>query len=310
MRIAHISDLHVLALSGAGPLRFVNKRASGYANLRFKRKHVHRREVVRTIAERLASTSVDHVVITGDVSNLALEPEFAAVRHILDNVLCMSPDAVTLVPGNHDVYTQGAEKKRRFANYFGPYLASDLPGERTDQPGGMFPIVKLRGPVAIIGLSTAMARPMFVASGKLGSQQLDALARILASREVQSRTPVILLHHPIHNPPGWLARHKEGLIDAVQLKAVLEPLSRGLVLHGHLHRRIHRRFITGSGHLDVVGATSASLVHESDTRRAAYNEYEIDESGAITKITAFVYRNLDEGFAEVAVPIGLEHDHK
>jgi len=310
MRIAHISDLHVLALAGAGPLRFLNKRASGYANLRLKRKHVHRREIVRAIAERLASTQVDHVVITGDVSNLALEPEFAAVRHLLDEVLCMAPEAVTLVPGNHDVYTQGAQNKRRFSSYFAPYLGSDLPDQRTDQPGGMFPIVKLRGPVAIIGLSSALARPMFVASGKLGTSQLEALARILASPEVKARTPVILLHHPIHNPPGWFTRHKEGLVDAAGLRAVLSPLSRGLVLHGHLHRRIHRRMTTASGHLDVVGATSASLLHENDARMAAYNEYEIDEAGVITRMTAFVYRNIDEGFVEAALPVGLDADHK
>jgi 3',5'-cyclic AMP phosphodiesterase CpdA len=310
MRIAHISDLHVLALAGAGPLRFLNKRVSGYANLRLKRKHVHRREIVRLVAERLASARVDHVVITGDVSNLALEPEFAAVRHILEDVLQMPPSAVTLVPGNHDVYTRGAESKRRFASYFEPYIRSDMPHERTDQPGGMFPIVQLRGPVAIIGLSTALARPMFVASGKLGPTQLEALRKILASSEVKARTPVILLHHPIHNPTGWLKVHKEGLVDAEQLQQLLLPLDRGLVLHGHLHRRIHRTLSTTRGHLDVIGATSASLVHESPARMAGYNEYEIDETGAIARLTAFVYTDLHRGFVETTLPEGLATDHK
>ena len=37
MRIAHISDLHVLALDGAVPFRLLNKRATGYANLKLKR---------------------------------------------------------------------------------------------------------------------------------------------------------------------------------------------------------------------------------------------------------------------------------
>ena len=84
MRIAHISDLHVLALEGAIPYRLFNKRATGYANLRLNRKHAHKSEIVRAIAAHLAQAAVDHVVITGDVSNLALETEFAAVRRILD----------------------------------------------------------------------------------------------------------------------------------------------------------------------------------------------------------------------------------
>ena len=81
-------------------------------------------------------------------ANLALEREFEAVRTLLDDVLRFSPNAVTLVPGNHDVYTRGAEKNQRFARYFEPYLTSDLPKYRTRQPGGLFPVVKLRDKVA------------------------------------------------------------------------------------------------------------------------------------------------------------------
>ena len=37
MRIAHLSDLHLLSLTGVPLRRFLNKRISGYANLRLKR---------------------------------------------------------------------------------------------------------------------------------------------------------------------------------------------------------------------------------------------------------------------------------
>ena len=96
MRIAHISDLHLLALDGVSPLRFINKRATGYANLRFRRKHVHRGDIVRAIADHISREGVDHVVITGDVSNLALEGEFELVRHVLENHLRLPPSAVTI----------------------------------------------------------------------------------------------------------------------------------------------------------------------------------------------------------------------
>ena len=39
-----------------------------------------------------------------------------------------------------------------------------------------------------------------MASGELGKPQLEGLKRILVHPEVQKRTPVILIHHPIHNP--------------------------------------------------------------------------------------------------------------
>lgn len=303
MRIAHISDLHVLALTGAVPFRLFNKRATGYANLRFRRNHQHKSEIVRAIAKHLSGAKIDHVVITGDVSNLALEAEFEAVRSVLDDVLRLPPSAVTIVPGNHDVYTRGAQKKRRFWQFFEPFLTSDLPHFGTEQPGGHFPIVKLRGPVAIIGLSTALARLPFVAAGRLGRTQLAALEEILASPEVKKRTPVVLLHHPLFNPAAWtrMKARLEGLEDASHLRELLLPLSRGLLLHGHLHRRIHHKLATRGGHVDVVGATSASLVHTSPARMAGYNLYEIDDDGAITALESYAYDETAGDFQPAAL---------
>jgi 3',5'-cyclic AMP phosphodiesterase CpdA len=302
MRIAHISDLHVLSLEGAIPFRLFNKRATGYANLRLHRKHAHKSEIVRAIAAHLAKANVDHVVITGDVSNLALQTEFAAVRRILDEDLGLPPAAVSIVPGNHDVYTRGAAREQRFHSYFEPYLVSDLPDHCTKHEGGMFPVVKLRGPAAIIGLSTALPRPPFVAAGRLGDAQLEKLERILASAEVRARTPVILLHHPVHNPVTWLKTQLEGLADADRLSHLLAPFDRGLLLHGHLHRRLHREVRTNRGHFDVVGATSASLVHESAERMAGFNLYELSNDGLITAIESFFYDENARSFTSTALP--------
>jgi 3',5'-cyclic AMP phosphodiesterase CpdA len=302
MRIAHISDLHVLALEGAVPFRLFNKRATGYANIRFNRKHAHKGELVRAIAAHLSATKVDHVVISGDVSNLALEAEFEAVLALLDDVLGLPPSRVTIVPGNHDVYTRGAEKNKRFARYFERYLVSDLPEYRTDQPGGMFPVVKLANRVAVIGLSSALARPPFVASGHLGDAQLGALEKILACPDLRNKVPIIVLHHPVHNPPTWLKSRLEGLADAARLKQLVMPLSRGLLLHGHLHRRIHRKFATHGGHVDVIGATSASLVHPSPARMAGYNLYELSDEGAIRSLESFFYDEAKSAFAAADLP--------
>ena len=301
MRIAHISDLHILALNGAVPFRLLNKRAMGYANLRFHRKHKHKSELVRTIATHLSGAGIDHVVITGDVSNLALESEFEAVRTILD-ALGLPPSAISIVPGNHDVYTRGAARDQRFYRYFEPYLASDLPDHRVSHEGGMFPVVKLRGPAAFIGLSTALPRLPFVAAGRLGDAQLDKLELILQSPEVRARTPVILLHHPLHNPLTWLKAMLEGLDDASRLSRTLGGLERGLLLHGHLHRRLHRKLLTSTGHIDVIGATSASLAHESPDRMAGFNLYELSNDGLITTIDSYRYDEKERSFASTALP--------
>ena len=302
MRIAHFSDLHVLSLEGVKAYRFLNKRLTGYANMRFKRSHVHHVSYVRAIAREIAKSKIDHVVITGDLTNLALEAEFEAVRLLLERELGLDAKHVSIVPGNHDLYTRGAFTARRFEEYFGQYMTSDLPELAIDIGVGRFPIVKLRGPAAIIGLSSAVPRPPFVAAGKLGKRQLDALTKILVHPEVKKRTPVVLLHHPAHNPLSKVKTLLEGLHDAALLWTTMKDLPRGLVLHGHLHRRMQRPLATTSGSLHAIGATSASLDHEDRARMAGFNLYELSAEGAIVTIEAHVFDPKRDGFDVESVP--------
>jgi len=302
MRIAHFSDLHLLDLTDVGILRFLNKRVVGYANLRMKRAHVHRAAYVGAIAREVRRLDVAHVVITGDLTNLALETEFAMARDLLERDLELDPSRVTIVPGNHDLYTHGSEKKRRFAEYFGGYMKSDLPELAVEVPAGAFPIVKLRDGVAFIGLSTAVPRPPLMASGRLGAAQLDALRRVLAHPEVVKRTAVVALHHPAHNPSSRLKARVEGLDDADELLAQLGELEHCLLLHGHLHRRIQRVTPTAKGKFFAVGATSASLDHEDDAKMAGFNVYEIGALGAIESVEAHVYEPAKDTFRIDSVP--------
>jgi hypothetical protein len=302
MRIAHFSDLHVLSLAGVGWHRFLGKRLTGYANLRFKRNHAHHSAHVLEVAREIAEQRIDQVVITGDITNLALESEFSLAKEILERELHLSPRDISIVPGNHDLYTRGALKSRRFTEFFSEYTRCDL-DVAVDIGAGHFPYVKLRGPVAIIGLSSAVPRLPLVASGKLGRPQLEALARALEHPEVRKRTPVLLVHHPLHNPPSKLKTLVEGLTDAEALAALLSRLDKGLVLHGHLHRRISRKLMTTHGHVLAIGATSASLSHEQATRMSGFNLYEIDDAtGAIGTIEAHVLGAGGKGFRIERIP--------
>ena len=220
------------------------------------------------------------MAITGDITNLALEPEFEAARSLLEDDLGLAPSEISIVPGNHDLYTRGSLTGRRFTRYFGRFLESDLPELAVDTGLGPFPFVRLRGPLAIVGLSSAVPRLPFVAAGKLGRAQLDALERVLAHPEVVKRTPVVLLHHPAHNPPSRLKTLLEGLHDADELTRRVEHCSHGLILHGHLHKRQRRPLLTRRGELHVVGATSASLHHEHGAKMAGFNLYEFDDAAS------------------------------
>ena len=161
------------------------------------RKAIHRADLVEKIVDALNRDRPDHLIITGDVTNLALEAEFEYAARVLSR-LALPPSAVSMVPGNHDTYTRGSHKVGRFGTYLGHFATSDV----HVSGDALFPFIRLRGPVAIVGLSSAVPRPPLVASGELGETQLGALRRALAHPEVAARTPVVLVHHPVHNPPS------------------------------------------------------------------------------------------------------------
>jgi 3',5'-cyclic AMP phosphodiesterase CpdA len=286
LRIAHVSDLHVLSPFGAEWRRTLfNKRLTGYANVIRQRGRVYRSEYLATVLSA-AAAQADQLVVTGDITNLSLEREFEEARALLDGAA--RTVEVTVVPGNHDVYLPAIHEERRFPHHFGAFLRSDLPQLARDLRAGPFPCVKLRGSAAIIALSSAVPRPPFFASGRVGGVQLAALEEILAHPEVVRRTPVVLIHHPPVDGRIRLAQLRDGLVDAQRLRRVLSSLARGLVLFGHLHLRVHHRLRTDRGALDVIGASGAALDHPDLAVRAGFNAYAIGDDGSVVSAEAHV----------------------
>lgn len=286
LRIAHVSDLHVLSPRGVEWRQALfNKRLTGYANLFLHRARVYRREYLVTVLTAAAGWA-DHVVVTGDVTNLSFDREFEEARSLLEEVA--RKVEVTVVPGNHDVYLPSVHAERRFERQFGAFLRSDLPELARDRLAGPFPCVKLRGPVAIVALSSAVPRPPFVASGRVGARQLAALAEVLAHPEVARCTPVVLVHHPVVDGRLRLARLRDGLVDAEGLRAVLAPVARGLVLFGHIHVRRCWTLRTAAGILDVFAASGAALDHPHPAVRAGFNAYTISDDGTLVTADAQV----------------------
>jgi 3',5'-cyclic AMP phosphodiesterase CpdA len=197
---------------------------------------------------------------------------------------------VTVIPGNHDIYLPRVQRERRFERYFDRFLQSDLPDLAVDVPAGRYPCVKLRGPAAIIALSSAVPRPPFIAAGYLGGAQIEAFTKVLLHPEVTSRTPVILIHHPAVDNRCRPAQLRDGLVDGASFRAALAPRARGLVLFGHLHVRVRCVFRTRSGTIDVIGASGAALDHPDSSIRAGYNLYHVNQRG-LAKAEGFV---LDE----------------
>ncbi len=293
-RIAHVSDLHVLSRTSEHWRRIVfNKRVTGYANLALRRGRVHRREYLLRVLAAAAGQS-DHLVVTGDITNLSLEHEYEEAGGLLATVARRTE--VTVVPGNHDIYLPSVHDRRRFTHHFSAFMGSDLPELARDLPAGRFPFVKLRGAAALIGVSSAVPRPPFIAAGYLGHPQIEALERVLAHPAVRERMPIVLIHHPPVDTRPRLVQLRDGLVDAAALRAVLAKLPRAVVLFGHLHVRRRWTVHTTHGTLDLIGASGAALDHQDASVRAGFNLYVLDDGGSLVSVEGWVVDPVGRGF--------------
>jgi 3',5'-cyclic AMP phosphodiesterase CpdA len=260
--LAHLSDPHLGPLPRATAIELSGKRAFGFLNWHRGRKAMHRTDVLDILLHDLKAQTPAHIAVTGDLVNLALPAEFLPARKWLNRV--GSPEHVSFVPGNHDLYVRTAMHEPQ--SHWGDYMKGDQPGETA------FPYLRHRGPLALIGLSTAIPTPPLMATGALGSAQLARLEGLLTALSAENVFRVVLLHHP---PVGSRGDRFKRLIDSAALRALLKKHGAELVLHGHDH--VHSvKFIDGpQGPIPAVGVPSASaLGHEGDP--AAYHLFEIE----------------------------------
>ena len=277
--LAHLSDPHLPPLPKPRLIELAGKRALGYVNWTRNRHKYQRREVLDALVADMKAQSPDHIAVTGDLVNLALEAEFAPALHWLESV--GPPEHVTAIPGNHDAYVRATS--HRFGETFAPYLAGD------DGRIG-FPSVRRRGPLALISLSTAVPTLPLMATGTLGPDQLASLEEVLERLAAEDVFRVLLVHHPLKSD----SRQKR-MTDAPALLALLKRHGVELILHGHDH--IHSTvWVEGpNGDIPALGVPSASALAHGRYSAAAYNLLTIEKDNAGWRCEQTV-RSLGAGF--------------
>ncbi|WP_223421261.1 metallophosphoesterase family protein [Tateyamaria pelophila] len=251
LSFAHLSDPHNPLTPNVKATQVLNKRLLGYLSWHRKRHLRHRPEVLTAMLEDIAAADLDHTIVAGDLTNIALPDEFAAARDWLKTV--GPPQDVTVIPGNHDAYVRVP-----FAEGIGLWSPWMLGDDATDVT---FPFVRKRGPVAFVMLSTSNPTPPLFASGTLGKAQLDRLEAVLDDLRGQDVFRVVVLHHP---PEDYPTKRRKALRDRAAFRAVLARTGAELVLHGHQHHS-HFGLISGpQGKIPVLGVPSASMALNSE----------------------------------------------
>jgi len=247
--LAHLSDPHLPIPPGAlHPLgQLAGKRLLAY--LAWRRK---RRRAVPTegLLADVAAAGADHVAVTGDLTNLALTAEFAAARDWLARL--GPPDRVTAVPGNHDATV--AVPWSRGLGLWHPWMSGDAPEPGPGSDADAFPFLRRRGPLALIGLSSALPTLPGSAAGRLGPAQLARLPALLDAAGREGLFRAILLHHP---PVPGQGGERKALTDRAALLALLARHGAELVLHGHHHVPMGEAVPGPSGPIPVIGTPQA-----------------------------------------------------
>jgi 3',5'-cyclic AMP phosphodiesterase CpdA len=266
-RLAHLSDPHLGPLPRVRWRELLGKRLTGYANWRLGRGDAQDMAVLAALIADMRAQRPDHIAVTGDFANIGLASEFATTRRFLESL--GTPDKVSAIPGNHDIYVAGSAAALTPA--IGPWMTSD--GEA--KPG--FPFLKRRGRVALIGLSTGVPTPVFVAAGRLGMPQIERLGAMLAELGEEGAIRIILIHHPPHARGATRLRQ---LTDGAALRQTLVRHGCEAVLHGHNHRASLASVPGPDGPIPVIGAPSASA-RPARSHRPGWWLIEVDENAPL-----------------------------
>jgi 3',5'-cyclic AMP phosphodiesterase CpdA len=210
---------------------------------------------------------VDHLIVTGDLTMSGEPTEFQRVAELL------APFAregrLTVLPGNHDVWTEEAASTFRFLRVVG----HDGRGAR--RPHAVYPLaVELSPEVTLLALDSARyGDPPEESPGWLGSDQLARARELARAAEKEGRAVVLALHHHLVIPPERVASDAKlarmPLYDADKLVRFVAEVPVAAVLHGHRHTAFRVQLPGPARPTPVICAGSGSRVREPSRRPRA-----------------------------------------
>lgn len=281
LRIAWLSDLHIAEVNSTKrPFRL--KKTKLIRRLFLDRKNEWTESFasgnLATILQRVEEQEPTHVLITGDITNLALKDQFRsarekflAVQHrVGPRTDGLSHKFWTILPGNHDVSKSSSGEK--LSLFFEAFDEAYPNGYRVQR----FPVCKtIRSPaessefeLELVGLDSTPNWPVEVvgmnARGELGGEQKDKLQELLSARHSSGKFVVVALHHAPLSVPYIKSELTEYFMsldqaDAKELIDLCCDFGVKGILHGHYHTYSPWNAPVGApneivGYMPIVGA--------------------------------------------------------
>ena len=273
--IVHISDLHFHTYP-QNIYEFKSKRILGMGNLLFRRASQYPLLRAKQLVEQIHQMKWDHLVISGDLTQLSLESDFSLARETLEPLL-KDPERITIIPGNHDRYIRESGVKDYYKQYFGEFFGDEE-----------IKVQKLNSYWVIVGWDSAHPNDWLTASGTVRRSTIQATENLLNSFPEKTYF-IIVNHYPITFPEGWKVDHFHELYNLVPVRNwILRQPNIRLYLHGHIHRNWQHRLPRDLSPelLLLNSASSTSRLHPK--QRSSFHK--IDLAGDKIKVTPILLK--------------------
>ena len=290
MRLIHMTDVHFFRPPGLRGL--FGKRALGLANLYVggRRHYFDAHEVVARAVADAQDFAPDAFVMTGDVTAMSSETEFRDALAAFSPLLNSVPSVV--IPGNHDLYTQGAKRHARMEKHFGAWMAGGVWDEQREcwsegaslRPGESVPWPVRFRLAQTDFIATNPCRPVLRSSGLFGPEAIQRARELVAESRAAGQQVVFLLHYPPLDGEGSPYRREGHCLQDVD--ALLEGFTQApphLVLHGHRHEAWRVDFPVGGEAVPILNCGTTSAISPLPDRTAGYYIIEL-EGGRLTSV--------------------------
>jgi len=251
-RIAHLSDVHML---DARPSRARSGHSMGHRFLSFGRPldAAGRRRKLAHALSAARRVGASHLVVSGDLTEIGAPGELETLAEVLHES-GIAPERVTLVPGNHDLYTSPDGWRAALEGPLAPFAATSA-----REPGRVVDC----GAFRLMPLDVARHQPVTRSAGWLEDAAMDVVERRARDRGLGDRPLVVVQHHPPFERATRAMHWLDGLVGAARMMTILETFRHLFVLHGHLHSVVNR--VLSCGVARVLGATA--VVDDRDAPR-------------------------------------------
>jgi 3',5'-cyclic-AMP phosphodiesterase len=239
MKIVHISDIHLSIKYKPWSLPAIHK-----------------------LLQKIVDSNIDHLVITGDLTDNADEHDFISLRNILKSLDLLASQRTSIVIGNHDIFggPQTAQdiltfpskcseidyekKVQKFTRYF--FELFD--GVFNPIEGNTFPFAKPVGNLVLIGMNTideySRLRNPFASNGVVSEGQRKGLQEIFS--RYRDFKKIVLSHHHFYKNRIPAKSSEIGIWNRIEnytmklrgKKKLLNMFAENkvdLILHGHSH---------------------------------------------------------------------------